>query len=138
VVLDENPNWNFLEMTAGRPKGQPRTGGRQVGTPNKATLEIKELARVHGPAGIARLAELAFETPPVERAAVNELRRMFAAKAAPFEIARYARNAFQARSDATCVAAIKELFDRGYGKAPQPHDGDGQGGAIRWIVGWEK
>lgn len=26
-------------------KGQPKTGGRKAGTPNKSTVEIKELAR---------------------------------------------------------------------------------------------
>lgn len=41
-------------------------------------------------------------------------------------------------SGAVAVAASRELLDRGYGKAPQPHDGDGQGGAIKWIVTWEK
>jgi len=30
-----------------------RRGGRQKGTPNKATAEIKEIARKHGPAAIA-------------------------------------------------------------------------------------
>jgi hypothetical protein len=33
-----------------------------------------------------------------------------------------------AESQATQVAAIKELLDRAYGKAPQPHDCDGLGG----------
>lgn len=31
------------------------------------------------------------------------------------------------------VAAAKEILDRGYGKAPQPMDGDGEGGAIKLI-----
>lgn len=31
-----------LEM-AGRPKGTPKTGGRQAGTPNKHTGEIKQM-----------------------------------------------------------------------------------------------
>lgn len=31
------------------------------------------------------------------------------------------------------VAAAKELLDRGFGKAPQPMDGDGEGGAIKLI-----
>lgn len=43
------------------------------------------------------------------------------------ELARLAR---EAESDAAKVAAIKELLDRGYGKAAQPIDGDGQGGPI--------
>ena len=35
-----------------------KTGGRQRGTPNKATEEVKTLAGQHGPAAIARLAHL--------------------------------------------------------------------------------
>lgn len=87
----------------GAPLGHVKAGGRAKGTPNKATVEIKELARVHGPAIIERLVELAGDP-----------------------------------SGAVAVSASRELLDRGYGKAPQPHDGDGQGGAIKWVVTWEK
>jgi hypothetical protein len=31
-------------MTRGRKPGHPKTGGRRIGTPNKATLEARELA----------------------------------------------------------------------------------------------
>ena len=40
-------------------KGHPKAGGRAKGTPNKVTLEIKELARVHGPSIIEGLVRLA-------------------------------------------------------------------------------
>lgn len=43
----------------GRPKGYPRSGGRQPGTPNHATAEVKEAARVHGPKMIAMFAAIA-------------------------------------------------------------------------------
>jgi hypothetical protein len=77
------------------PKGHARYGGeRQVGVPNKATAEIKDLCRQHCPAAVIELARLAVH----------------------------------AESEQARVGAIRELFDRGYGKAPQPHDGDGQGG----------
>ena len=69
-----------------KPKGSPKTGGRRAGTPNKATAEIKDIARVHGPAAIAELWKLAKG----------------------------------AESDAAKVAALKEILDRGYGKATQP------------------
>jgi hypothetical protein len=36
-----------------------------------------------------------------------------------------------AESEAARVSAIKEILDRGYGKAPQPIDGDGEGGAVK-------
>jgi hypothetical protein len=80
-----------------------KTGGRNAGTPNKATLEIKELARIHGPAVIERLVQLSRDP-----------------------------------SGAVAVSASRELLDRGYGKAPQPHDGDGQGAPIKWVVSWER
>ena len=35
-----------------------KTGGRVKGTPNKATVEIKDLAREHGAAAIAKLVRL--------------------------------------------------------------------------------
>lgn len=91
-------------MPAGRPKGQPRTGGRVKGTLNHATSEIRELVRKYCPAAVIELARLSTE----------------------------------AQSEQARVAAIKELLDRGYGKAPQPIDGDGEGGPIKWIVEWEK
>lgn len=54
----------------GRPKGTPKTGGRQKGTPNKATVEIREIARalVEDPAYVASLRErlIAGEAPHME------------------------------------------------------------------------
>ena len=41
-----------------KPKGLPKSGGRKAGTPNKATKDIKELARVHGPEVIEGLVRL--------------------------------------------------------------------------------
>jgi hypothetical protein len=46
----------------GRPKGLPRYGGRQKGTPNKSTAAIKELAQTYGPDVITRLAEIALRS----------------------------------------------------------------------------
>lgn len=63
-----------------------RRGGRKAGTPNKATADIKALAREYMPAAMKELARLATN----------------------------------AESEAARVAAIKELFDRGFGKAKQP------------------
>jgi len=71
-----------------------RRGGRQKGTPNKVTVEIKEMARAYGPAAIAELARLAGLT-----------------------------KAEGSENEGTRVAAIKELIDRGYGKAAQIHAG---------------
>lgn len=43
----------------GRKPGTPRTGGRLKGTPNKATAEVKSLARQHGADMIKVLAAIA-------------------------------------------------------------------------------
>ena len=109
-------------------KGAPKSGGRTVGTPNKATAEIKDLARVHGPAAIDRLAELAFGNPVEEAIAVKKLRKMLEDGAKVTDISRFARAAFTSQT-AVAVPAIKELLDRGYGKAAQPLTGE-SGGAI--------
>ena len=45
-------------MEPGRIKGTPKTGGRQKGTPNRATAAVKEAAREHGPDAINELARL--------------------------------------------------------------------------------
>lgn len=37
-------------------------------------------------------------------------------------------------SGSVAVSASRELLDRGYGRAPQPHDGDGHGGPITIVV----
>lgn len=65
-------------------KGQ-RIGGRQPGTPNKATAEIRDLARKYTPEALKELARLTT----------------------------------QAESEQARVSAIKELFDRAYGKSTQ-------------------
>jgi hypothetical protein len=85
-----------------------RRGGRQAGTPNKATSEIKEAAREFGPAAITRLAELAglIEKKP------------------------------GAESEQTQLGAMRELLDRGYGKAAQAITGaDGNDLAIMLVTG---
>jgi hypothetical protein len=40
-------------------KGEPKTGGRVAGTPNKNTAAIKELGGQYGPTALAELARLA-------------------------------------------------------------------------------
>lgn len=77
-------------MAAGR-----KTGGRQRGTPNRATADIKALAMEHAPEAMAELARLATK----------------------------------AESEAARVQAIKELFDRGFGKAKQSIEATGADGA---------
>lgn len=67
-----------------------KTGGRKRGTPNKATAEVRDLAREYAPAALK-------------------------------ELARLMKNA---ESEAARVSAIKEILDRGYGKAIQKNEND--------------
>lgn len=56
-------------------RGKTPGSGRKKGTPNKATAEIKELARAHGPAAINALATLlkAADSDTARIAAAKEL-----------------------------------------------------------------
>jgi len=85
---------------AGRPKGIPKTGGRQKGVSNKATTDLKAIAREHTPKAIQTLLAL------MERD----------------------------DSPATQLGAVKEIFDRAYGKATQPLAGDSSMDAIRTAL----
>ena len=82
-------------MAAGR-----KTGGRKAGTPNKATAELKELARQY--------------TGEALEALVTVMR--------------------SAESDAARVAAVREIFDRGYGKATQLLASDEAAGGLKLTV----
>src|SRR3954447_26264846 len=73
-----------------------KTGGRHAGTPNRSTAEIKEIAQQYGPAAVAVLAQLSGLV-----------------KGYP-----------SAESETARIAAVRELLDRGYGKATQPIAGD--------------
>jgi hypothetical protein len=98
-----------IAMPQGSAPGE-RRGGRQKGTPNKTTAEIKGLAQSFCPAAIQRLAELSGLIPG-KRPAENEQ---------------------------TQVVAMKELLDRGYGRAAQAIVGGEPGDApialtFRWA-----
>lgn len=76
-----------LRIAMAVPKGT-RIGGRQKGTPNKATADIKAVAQEYTAEAVEALATIM-------------------------------RNS---DSDAAKVAAIKEILDRGHGKAKQTVD----------------
>jgi hypothetical protein len=75
--------------------GRREGAGRKPGVPNKVSGEIREVARQFGPSCIQRLAEFA---------GLIEGER--------------------AETHAAQIAAIKELLDRGYGRATMPVAGD--------------
>lgn len=77
-------------------RGGKREGsGRKAGVPNKATAEIKTVAQQYGEAAVRKLAEMAGLVEGVTAAESEQAR----------------------------VSAIKEIMDRGYGKAPQSIEG---------------
>jgi hypothetical protein len=80
-------------MPRGSKPGEHR-GGRKPGTPNKATRDIRELAQVHSTASVQELAKLAGVVKGVKGAESEQAR----------------------------IAALKELLDRGHGKATQAVD----------------
>jgi hypothetical protein len=42
---------------AGRPKGLPKTGGRQPGSPNKTTLDVREAIAAFASANVGQMSE---------------------------------------------------------------------------------
>lgn len=68
-----------------------KTGGRQKGTPNSTSIEVKALAREYGPSAIEKLAELA---------GLVEGKKC-------------------ADTDQAKITAANSLLDRGYGKPVQ-------------------
>jgi hypothetical protein len=81
-----------------------KTGGRHKGTPNKVTADIRSVAQSFGPAAIAELARIAGLTDEPG-----------------------------AKAEATRVIAIRELLDRGFGKA-QPVEGDAPQDITVWHL----
>lgn len=59
----------------GRPKGLPKTGGRQKGTPNKATADIKAVAREYSGDALDTLIKLLKrdDNPAAQLGAAREL-----------------------------------------------------------------
>jgi len=99
-----------------RKPGTPKTGGRQAGTPNKATAEVRSLAQLYGPDAIRKAAELAGLVKDEQGHAIG-----------------------QAESEQARLAAISIILDRAYGKAPQPIAGDPERPIrseerIEWVV----
>ncbi|MGH6877541.1 MAG: hypothetical protein ACREHV_09220 [Rhizomicrobium sp.] len=60
---------------------------------------------------------------------IKELARQYT----PAAMKELGRLSTKAKTESVRVQAIGMLFDRGYGKVPQPIDGDGQGGAIKFY-----
>jgi hypothetical protein len=80
-------------MPRGSKPGEHR-GGRKPGTPNKATRDIRELAQVYTTEAVQELAKLA----------------------------GLVKGTKGAESEQARIAALKEVLDRGHGKATQAVD----------------
>ena len=75
-----------------------KTGGRQKGVPNKATADIKAIARDLSPQATERLKLL-----------------------------------LKSENESVALGAVKEVYDRAYGKATQPIAGDDDMPALKAI-----
>lgn len=86
--------------------------GRPAGTPNKTTADIKALAQSYGPAAIARLAELA-----------------------GLAVDKDGKKLPGATNQGVQHSCMKELMDRGFGKATQFLASDAsEGGLVVKVV----
>jgi len=74
--------------------------------------------------------------PPGARNKITSEIKALAQVHGAIAVAELARLATKAESEAARVAAIKELLDRGYGKATQPISGDDDAPPVRLAVGW--
>ena len=87
------------------PRGGRREGaGRPAGSVSKTSAELKALAQQHGPAIIAKLAAMA------------------GLDGAP-----------GAESEQAQLGALRELLDRGFGRAPQALTGE-DGAPVRFVI----
>ncbi len=73
--------------------------------------------------------------PGVPNKATRELREIAGAYTEQ-AVKELVRIMTKSESDAARVSAVKELFDRSHGKAPQAHTGEGGGGPIEHLVRW--
>ena len=79
--------------------------GRKSGIPNKTTAELREVAAEYGPAAIAKLGAMAGLT-----------------------------DAPGAESEQAQLGALRELLDRGFGRAPQAITGEDGAPPARYAI----
>jgi hypothetical protein len=84
-----------------------KTGGRLRGSVNRTTADIKAIAAPYGASAVAELAKLAGLT-----------------------------KAAGASNEATRVAALRELLDRGFGRPAQHIGGDDNSGPVHFSFEW--
>ena len=114
-------------------KGTPKTpgSGRKKGTRNKVVPEIRTLARQHGAEVIKKLLTL-MRGSDVRLAKLE--RKIDKVPADSDEMGKLLNQLLAlltASNPANELGAAKELLDRGWGKAAQPHTGeDGEGPVV--------
>lgn len=111
-----------------------RRGGRQKGTPNKATAEVRSLARQFGPEAVEKLVKLMrgqdqridrligklIDSPPDDKTARKTMYQLVAK--------------LEERNVQNELGAVKELLDRAYGKAPQALTGEDGQGPVKFLI----
>jgi len=79
-----------LEGKGGRPPGYAKTGGRQRGTPNKATVDVAEKLAALGCDPLEVLSSLAMDRknpPELRRKCANDLMPYMYSKRKPIDVA---------------------------------------------------
>lgn len=102
VGMDTQPSKNRGRAGMGRPKGAT----------NKATREVRDIARAYGPDAIKRAAELA-------GLILDEETKMPRGKA---------------ESEQAQISALGIILDRAYGKAAQPQTGEDGEGPVKTVL----
>jgi hypothetical protein len=98
-----------------------KTGGRRAGTPNKATAEIRDLARADGPAVFKELVRLAFKSNSEQTrvAAIKEiLDRAYGRASQPIDALKLRMRLRRLCGDGD-IRAVSRCAQR-YGKADTP------------------
>jgi hypothetical protein len=103
-----------LSGSGGRPTGLPKTGGREKGTPNRATLALKEQLDALGCDPLVELAKIAMN----KKNAV-EIRARCLSEIAPYIYPK--RKPVDMASDQSVVINVNTKFDPGSAEGGDQH-----------------
>lgn len=101
-------------MPVGRPKGIPKTGGRQKGTPNKATLEVAQKLAAWGYdpfKGMVKLATDPSVAPDIQARMHSELAQYIAPKRKAVEHSGPNGDAIEHAIDLTAREAMQSVAE---------------------------
>lgn len=100
-------------------KGQPKTGGRRKGTPNKATAEVKALAQEWGEQAISTLGDIMTSDKSTEQARIAAARELLDRG---YGKSRQGVDLDAAFHGASLVEALQSLNERRSSSEQEPDD----------------